>query len=76
MQVAELHIFGHDDDEDNCALCIISLEGPDNDFIPTDIIQIPNDIIVPAKQVRFNYINNYFVSSFDYSLSNKAPPLG
>lgn len=74
IQLAELHVFGHDADEDNCALCIISLESTDSDFIPIDITQVPEEIIVPANLVRSNYMNNYFASSFDYSLPNKAPP--
>ncbi|MDY8135127.1 hypothetical protein [Aquimarina sp. 2201CG5-10] len=75
MQLAELHVFGHDDADTNCAMCLLTLDQADDDhFIITSGSDVPQPILVPADIVRTIYVNSYFASSIDYSLFNKAPP--
>ncbi|MCK8523595.1 hypothetical protein M0D21_18575 [Aquimarina sp. D1M17] len=74
MQLAELHVFSHDDGDTECQLCLISVDKQDDGFLPTEIIEVPSIIIIPADVVRSNYEQQYFTSTVNHSLLNKAPP--
>ncbi|MBQ4819852.1 hypothetical protein [Aquimarina sp. MMG016] len=74
MQLADLHVLDHDANDVDCTICLLALDHQDLDYIPSEIVTIPEINIIPSEIVRSTYVSKYFGSSLDYSLSNKAPP--
>ncbi|WP_108867756.1 hypothetical protein [Aquimarina aquimarini] len=75
IQLADLHVVGHDDDDDvECSICKFTLDHHNDGVIPVDSVKISEIITVPADIVRTTYVNRYFGSSVTHSFLNKAPP--
>lgn len=74
LQLADLHIVGHDADDIDCSLCKFTSDHHNDDFTSVDTISIPEIIQIPADAVRTAYKSRYFGSTNAYSFLNKAPP--
>ncbi|WP_062053670.1 hypothetical protein [Aquimarina longa] len=74
IQLADIHIVGHDTDDEDCSLCEFTLNHHNDDFTPVDTLTISKVIQIPIDVVRTTYIKQYFGSSVTYSFLNKAPP--
>ncbi len=74
IQLADLHVLDHDANDIDCTICQLASENHNDDFVSSDIITIPCVIAVPADIVRSTYEQQYFDTTLDYSLLNKAPP--
>lgn len=74
MQLADLHIVGHDMDDSDCSICALSSEGIDDDFSTIDIVEIPNTIQIPLDTNTIDYKDQYISSHCNFSFLNKAPP--
>lgn len=74
IQLADVHVFSHDAEDGNCAICLMTSDLNDDHFTTTSSIDVPQPIIIPADLVRIDYMNSYYNSSINYSLLNKAPP--
>ncbi|MBW1298903.1 hypothetical protein [Aquimarina litoralis] len=76
IQFAELHVFGHDDAESNCALCLVTVDQVDDDYlILAPQINSSEPFETPSELTQINYTNSGFDSHFMCLLSNKAPPI-
>ncbi len=75
IQIADLHIVGHDANDTDCTLCKFTSDHHNDNFIPADIVTVPEAVYVPADIVRATYVNRYFDSSAAYNFLNKAPPV-
>jgi len=74
IQLAEIHVFGHDSCEEECQLCLISAEKINDGFLNTEEITVPCIIVVPTDVVRSTYEQRYFTSTVKNTFLNKAPP--
>ncbi|WP_109436347.1 hypothetical protein [Aquimarina sp. AU119] len=74
IQLADLHVLGHDANDIDCNVCQMVSENPNDGYISTEIIEIPSVITIPANVVRIKYVQQYFDYSSKYSFLNKAPP--
>ncbi len=74
IQLADLHVLGHDANDIDCTVCQMISENPNDGYISIEVIEIPSVITIPANVVRINYVQQYFDYSSKYSFLNKAPP--
>ncbi len=77
MQIAELHVFDHDDTTHDCVLCDFSSEKNANeyDYLTTPILEIPEYIaVLIPESTNFYSVEHYFQNTIT-SLNNKAPPI-
>ncbi|MBG6133174.1 hypothetical protein IWQ47_004492 [Aquimarina sp. EL_43] len=74
IQLADLHIVGHDADDIDCSLCKFTSDHHNDNFTSADTVTVPEAVHVPADIVRATYVNRYFDSSAAYNFLNKAPP--
>jgi len=76
IQFAELHVLGHEDDDqgNDCHLCQFVSEHHVNSFLGSEIIEIPSEHIVPASIVIFHYEQSFFNTKINYSFLNRPPP--
>ncbi|GAA0713774.1 hypothetical protein GCM10009430_06000 [Aquimarina litoralis] len=76
IQLAELHIIGHEDTDSECALCLLTLDQAEDDYVLfSSDIDIPEPKVVSWGIVKTNYVNRYFDSYFGCLPTNKAPPV-
>ncbi|MHA7056826.1 hypothetical protein ACWGOQ_0006375 [Aquimarina sp. M1] len=75
IQLADLHVVGHDANDIDCKICKLASENLDDDFVSVDSIEIPKEIIIPVDLVRINTFDTYFDKHERYSFLNKAPPV-
>jgi hypothetical protein len=75
IQLADLHIVGHDANDTDCSLCKFTSDHHNDDFASADTVTIPEVVHIPADIVRATYVNQYFGSSVAYTFLNKAPPV-
>lgn len=74
IQLADIHVLSHDSGHTDCQLCLLSFDQQNDGFIPSEIIEVPGIIVIPANTVRSNYEQQYFTTITNYSSLNKAPP--
>jgi hypothetical protein len=76
IQLADLHIVGHDTANDiDCSICKFTSDHHNDDFAFLDTVTIPEAVHVPTDIIRVTYANRYFDSSAAYNFLNKAPPV-
>ncbi len=76
IQLADLHIVGHDDVNDiDCKLCQFSSDNHNNNLILTEIINIVDSVLIPVNIVLFDSTNFIICTSCYNKLHNKAPPI-
>ncbi len=75
MQIAELHVFEHDDTAHDCVLCDFSSEKKEYDYLITPTLGVPEYIaILIPRSTKFYNVEHYFQNTIT-SLNNKAPPI-
>ncbi|GGX07135.1 hypothetical protein [Aquimarina muelleri] len=75
IQLADLHIVSHDDNDVDCSLCKFTLDNHNTNFTSPDTITVSDVILVPTDVVRITYVNQYFGSGSTHTFLNKAPPV-
>ncbi|SEK82656.1 hypothetical protein SAMN04487910_1227 [Aquimarina amphilecti] len=75
IQLSDLHIVGHDDNDVDCEMCQLAPENLDDNFIPIDSIETPKVVSIPLDQIQINSFDIYFDRETYYSFLNKAPPV-
>ncbi len=74
IQLADTHVLSHDAGDTDCQICLLASEKQSDGFLNAETIEVPCIITIPADVVRINYEQNYFDTTINYSLLNKAPP--
>jgi len=75
IQLSDLHVVGHDDNDIDCEICQLAPENLDDNFIPTDVVETPKVASIPLDRIQINTFDIYFDRETYYSFLNKAPPV-
>ncbi|WP_405209027.1 hypothetical protein [Aquimarina sp. LLG6339-5] len=75
IQLSDLHIVGHDDNEVDCEMCQLAPENLDDNFISIGVVETPKVVSIPVDRIQINSFDIYFDRETNYSFLNKAPPV-
>ncbi len=74
IQLADLHIVGHDANDIECHICQLSIDNSSDGFLTPEVISITTPIEIPIDTVVLKHTVSFVYSTTLFNYNNKAPP--
>lgn len=74
MQLVDLHGLSHDVGDSDCTICTLASEDQQDHFVAVALLSVPEEIVIPTRFQKKQYVSPFISSLENPSILNKAPP--